>query len=51
MHCTGLLLRCTIYIYQKLPAAFEQNALNLQHDTTEEKLNYMFNYYHLHCFA
>ena len=43
MHCPGLSLRCTISIYQKLPADFEQNALNFKHDATEEKLKYVFN--------
>lgn len=36
-------LRCIVSIYQKLPADLEHNALNFQHDATEEKVQYAFN--------
>lgn len=36
MSCTGLSLRGTISTYQKLPADFEQTALNLQPDAIDQ---------------
>lgn len=41
MYCSGLSLRCTVSIYQKLPVDFEQTIVNSQYDTIEEKLKYV----------